>query len=185
MADFDMNDIDRRMKGAHEALLKNFSGLRTGRASTGLIENIPVDAYGSQMPLNQLATVGVPEPRLLTVQVWDKGMVKAVEKAIANSDLGLNPQPDGNLIRVPVPDLSEERRKELAKVAGKYAEEARIAVRNVRRDGMDSVKAQEKGGDISEDEQKRLEDEIQKKTDKWIGEIDDSLGSKEQEITQI
>jgi ribosome recycling factor len=150
----DENDLKRRMDGALDALKREFVGLRTGRASTSLLEHIQVDAYGSAMPLNQVASVSVPEPRLLTVQVWDNGNIKATEKAIQDSGLGLNPQTEGNLIRVPIPELSEERREEMTKVAAKYAEQGRIAVRNVRRDGMDSLKKLEKDGDISQDEQR-------------------------------
>ena len=148
----DENDLKRRMDGALEALKREFAGLRAGRASTSLLENVQVDAYGSPMPMNQVASVSVPEPRMLTVQVWDNGNIKAVEKAIMDSDLGLNPNTEGNLIRVPIPDLSEERREEMTKIAAKYAEQGRIAVRNVRRDGMDSLKKLEKDGDISQDE---------------------------------
>lgn len=185
MAELDMKDLERRMDGALDVLGDEFAGLRTGRAATGLIENIPVDAYGSNMPLNQVGTVGAPEPRLLTVQVWDKSMVNPVMKAITNASLGLNPQPDGQLIRVPVPDLTEERRIELAKVAAKYAEQARIAVRNVRQDGMQNIKRMKSDGDISEDDQKRYEDDVQKLTDQKIKKIDDNLSTKEQEIKQV
>lgn len=178
-------DTKRRMEGAIEALHKEFSGLRTGRASTGLLDTITVDAYGQAMPLNQVGTVGVPEPRMLTVQVWDKGMVKSVEKAIMDSGLGLNPQADGQLVRIPIPPLNEERRKELAKVAGKYTEDARIAVRNVRRHAMDELKKAEKDGDISEDAQRQYADEVQKMTDNSVKQIDDSLSNKEAEIMQV
>lgn len=185
MAEPDLKDIAKRMDGALNVLKTEFAGLRTGRASTSLLEPITVEAYGSQMPLNQVGTVGVPEPRLLTVQVWDRGMVKAVEKAIREAGLGLNPQPDGNLIRVPIPELNEERRRELQKVAGRYAEQARVAVRNVRRDGMDMLKRLEKDGEISQDEHKAYADEIQKLTDEHIKKIDDALGQKEKEIMQV
>jgi len=185
MADFDMANIERRMDGALNALSREFGGLRTGRASTSLLEPITVEAYGSQMPMNQVGNVGAPEPRLLTVQVWDQGLVKAVEKAIRESDLGLNPQTEGNLIRVPIPDLSEERRVELKKVAGRYAEQARIAVRNVRRDGMEALKRMEKDGDISKDEHHDRATEIQEVTDKHIKKIDESLDHKEKEIMQV
>ncbi|WP_028464739.1 MULTISPECIES: ribosome recycling factor [Nisaea] len=181
----DLDDLKRRMDGAISALDKEFQGLRTGRASVNLLEPIMVEAYGSKMPINQVGTVGVPEPRMLTVQVWDKSMTKAVEKAIRESDLGLNPQVDGQLLRIPLPDLSEERRAELAKVAAKYAESARIAVRNVRRDGMDSLKKAEKDGDLSQDEKHLYEEEVQEMTDKFVSRIDDALGSKEKEIMQV
>jgi len=180
-----MNRVEERMEGAVEALHREFAGLRTGRASTAMLDPIQVDAYGSSMPLNQVGTVGVPEPRMLTVQVWDQSMVAAVEKALRNSDLGLNPQTEGNLIRVPVPPLSQERRIELGKVAGKYAEQARIAVRNVRRDAMDDVKKQKKANEISEDDEKRLEAEIQKLTDAAVKKIDDALAHKEKDIMVV
>ena len=178
-------DINRRMHGAVEVLHKEFSGLRTGRAATSLLEPILVEAYGSQMPMTQVGTISVPEPRMLSVQVWDKGMVKAVEKAIRESDLGLNPSADGTLVRVPIPALNEERRKELSKVAGRYAEEARIAVRNVRRHGMDELKKFEKDGEISKDEHHDYSKEIQDLTDKAIKEIDEALSHKDQEIMQV
>lgn len=181
----DINDLKRRMDGALQALHREFGGLRTGRAATSLLEPINVDAYGSQMPMNQVGTIGAPEPRLLTVQVWDSGLVKSVEKAIRESDLGLNPQTEGNTVRVPIPDLSEERRAELKKVASRYAEQARVAVRNVRRDGMDGLKKAEKDGDISKDEHRDVADEVQKLTDSHIGEIDKVLESKEKEIMQV
>lgn len=180
-----MQDLRRRMEGSLKTLQGEFAGLRTGRASTSMLDPIQVDAYGSLMPLNQLANVNTPEPRMLTVQVWDKGMVKAVEKAIRESNLGLNPAVDGQSIRVPVPELSEERRKELGKVAGKYAENAKIAIRNVRRDGMDHLKKQEKDGEISEDDQRRQSDEIQKITDEFIKKIDELLVAKEKDIMQV
>lgn len=185
MAGFDMADLERRMDGALSALSREFGGLRTGRAATSLLEPINVDAYGSQMPMNQVGTVGAPEPRLLTVQVWDQGLVKATEKAIRESDLGLNPQTEGNLIRIPIPDLSEERRVELKKVAARYAEQARIAVRNVRRDGMETLKRMEKDGDLSKDEHRDKGIEIQQVTDKHISRIDESLDHKEKEIMQV
>jgi ribosome recycling factor len=181
----DVNDLMRRMEGALEALKRDFQGLRTGRASTGLLENIQVEAYGSPIPLNQVASVSVPEPRLLTVQVWDNGNIKATEKAIQDAELGLNPQTEGNLIRVPIPELSEERREEMAKVAAKYAEQGRIAVRNVRRDGMDSLKKLEKDGEISQDEQRGRGEDIQKMTDDHIKLVDELLEVKEQEIMQV
>jgi ribosome recycling factor len=176
-----LNDLERRMHGAHDNLAKELSGLRTGRASTSLLDAIQVEVYGSKMPLNQVASVAVAEPRLLTVQVWDANNTKAVEKAISSSGLGLNPQPAGSLIRIPLPGLTEERRVELAKVAAKYAEQARIAVRNVRREGMDATKKSK----MSEDEQKKNEEKIQKMTDSWIKKIDESLAHKETEIKQV
>ena len=185
MAEVDMKDLERRMNGALEALHTEFQGLRTGRASVNLLEPVQVEAYGSTMPLNQVGTVSAPEPRLLTVQVWDKGMVNAVSKAIMESGLGLNPQPDGQLIRVPLPDLTEERRKELVKVAGKYAEETRIAVRNVRQDGMQSIKKLKNDNEISEDDQRHYEDDVQKLTDKKIKEVDQVLEQKEKDIMQV
>ncbi len=181
----DEQDIKRRMDGALEALKREFGGLRTGRASTALLDNIQVECYGANMPLNQVASVNVPEPRLLTVQVWDNGNVKATEKAIQDAELGLNPQTEGNVIRVPIPELSEERREEMTKVAAKYAEQARVAIRNVRRDGMDSLKKMEKDGDISQDEQRGRGDDIQKMTDNHIKMVDELLEAKEQEIMQV
>ncbi len=185
MAEIDLNDIERRMDGALDSLNREFGGLRTGRASPALLDPLTVDAYGSQMPLNQVGTVNAPEARLLTVQVWDQQLVKAVEKAVVESDLGLNPQTEGNLIRIPIPDLSEERRVELKKIAGKYAEQGKIAVRNVRRDGMDTLKQMERDGETSQDEQKSQSDEIQKLTDAFISKIDTALESKEAEIMQV
>ncbi|MEO5494324.1 MAG: ribosome recycling factor [Sphingomonas sp.] len=182
MAAYDQADLERRMAGSVEALKSDLAGLRTGRASTALLDPVTVEVYGSHMPLNQVATVSAPEPRMLSVQVWDKQNIGPVEKAIRSAGLGLNPINDGNTLRLPIPDLTEERRKELAKLAGKYAEDARIAARNVRRDGMDSLKADEKKGVYSEDERKRLETEVQKLTDKTIGEIDAAAGAKEKEI---
>jgi ribosome recycling factor len=181
----DLSDFQRRMDGALEALRKELNGLRTGRASASLLEPVTVDAYGSMMPLNQVGTVGVPEPRLLTVTVWDRGMVKSVEKAIRDSGLGLNPQTEGSTVRVPIPELNQERRVELAKVAGKYAEQARVAVRNVRRDAMDSLKKREKDHEISQDEHKQLADEVQKMTDAHIKKVDEALANKEKEIRQV
>ncbi len=185
MADPDIDDIQRRMNGAFEVLKDEFGGLRTGRASPALLEPIQVDAYGSKMPMNQVGTISAPDPRMLSVQVWDKGLVSSVEKAIRESDLGLNPQTEGNVVRVPVPQLSEERRAEMAKVAGKYAEQARVAVRNVRRDGIDMLKKMEKDGEISQDEQHAWADEIQELTDKTIKEIDAAVKVKEEEIMQV
>lgn len=178
----DKNELTRKMEGAIAALNKEFAGLRTGRANAALLDVVQVEAYGSYVPLNQVANVTVPEPRMLNVKVYDKSQVKAVEKAIANAGLGLNPMSDGDLVRVPIPDLSEERRIELTKVAKKYAEEAKIAVRNVRRDGNDSLKKMEKDGQISKDDLKRREDEIQKLTDQYVKKIDDMLAVKEKEI---
>jgi len=178
-------EVKRRMDGAIEALRREFAGLRTGRASAGLLEPVTVTAYGQEMPLTQVATINVPEPRMIAVQVWDKGNVKAVEKGIREASLGLNPQVDGQLVRVPIPELSQERRVELTKVAHKYAEQARIAVRNVRRDGMDSLKRQERDGDISQDIQRGRSDEIQKLTDAHIARIDELLAAKEKEIMQV
>jgi len=185
MATVKIAELQRRMDGALQALHREFGGLRTGRAAISLLEPITVDAYGSSMPMNQVGTIGAPEPRLLTVQVWDNSLVKAVEKSIRDSGLGLNPQTEGNVVRVPIPDLSEERRVELKKVASRYAEQARVAVRNVRRDGMDGLKKAEKDGDISKDEHHSIADEIQKLTDSHIGEIDKALAGKEKEIMQV
>lgn len=178
----DKSDLQRRMNGAVDALKHDLSGLRTGRASIALLDTIHVEVYGANMPLNQVATVSVPEPRMLTVQVWDRSNVQPVEKAIRSAGLGLNPITDGQLIRLPIPDLTEERRKELAKLVGQYAEKAKIAVRNVRRDGMDQLKQDEKKHEISEDERKRLETEVQKITDDTINDIDQLAESKEKEI---
>lgn len=185
MADYDLKDIKRRMDGAVESLKKEFSGLRTGRASVGLLDPIKVEAYGSPMPISQVATVSTPESRMITVQVWDSSLAGAVEKAIRNSSLGLNPVSEGAMLRIPIPPLNEERRAELAKTASSYAENARVAVRNVRRDGMDALKRAEKDGDISEDEQKKQSDLVQKATDAKIGEIDEMLKTKQGEITQV
>ncbi|QPC41473.1 ribosome recycling factor [Kaustia mangrovi] len=184
-ATFSLKDLKRRMHGAVSVLKEEFSGLRTGRASVHLLEPITVEAYGSTMPLNQVGNVSVPEPRMLTVQIWDKSLVSAAEKAIRNSSLGLNPMVEGQLIRVPVPELSQERRKELAKVAAQYAEQARVAVRNVRRDGMEQLKRLEKDGEIGQDEHRGQADEVQKLTDATIKEIDEALEHKESEIMQI
>lgn len=173
------------MKGALDVLRQEFTGLRTGRASAGMLDPVQVEVYGSVMPLNQVATVTVPEPRMISVQVWDRSNASAAEKAIRNSGLGLNPVGEGQVIRVPIPELTEERRRELTKVSHKYAEQARISVRNIRRDGMDALKKQEKDGDISQDEQKKLSDDVQKLTDKFIGEIDHALSAKDAEIMQV
>jgi ribosome recycling factor len=185
VADPNIEDIRRRMKSAVEVVRKEFAGLRTGRASAALLEPVVVDAYGSKMPIGQVGNIGVPDPRLLTVQVWDTSLVKAVEKAIREAGLGLNPQTEGTLIRVPIPALSQERRAELAKVANRYAEQSKVAVRNVRRDGMDLLKRMEKDGDVTKDEHKARSDEIQKLTDLHIKEIDTALRTKESEIMQV
>jgi len=185
VAEPDIEGVERRMHGAVEALRREFAGLRTGRASTSLLEPLTVDAYGARMPINQVGTLGVPEPRLITVQVWDRSLVKAVEKSIRESDLGLNPSADGQLVRVPIPELSEERRRELTKIAGRYAEQARVAVRNVRRDGMDELKRLEREGELSQDDQKLWADEIQQLTDKHIGMVDQAFAAKEAEIMQV
>ncbi len=182
MAKYDKADIERRMHGAVESLKGDLSGLRTGRANTSLLDPVVCEVYGSMMPLSQVATVSAPEPRMLSVQVWDKANVSAVEKGISKANLGLNPMTDGQTIRLPMPDLTEERRKDLAKLAGEYGEKGKIAVRNVRRDGMESLKADEKKKEISEDERKRLEDEVQKMTDSHIADIDAAVEKKVQEI---
>jgi ribosome recycling factor len=185
MTEFSIADLKKRMNGALEVLRKEFGGLRAGRASASLLEPIIVPAYGAEMPLNQVSTVSVPEARLLTVQVWDKGLVKAVEKAIRTSDLGLNPAVEGNLLRVPIPELSEERREELVKVAARYAEAARVAVRNVRRDGMEQLKRLEKDGKLSKDEHHRTAEQVQELTDAEIKQINEMLAAKESEIMTI
>ena len=178
----DMNDLKRRMSGALDVLKTEFQGFRTGRASTSMLEPVSVDVYGSKMPLNQVGNISAPEARLLTVTVWDASNTSAVEKAIRESGLGLNPQAEGTIIRVPIPELNEERRAELTKVAGKYAEQARVSVRNVRRDGMDEIK---KDSDLSEDEQKRMSDEVQKLTDDHVNQIDAMLSEKEKDIMTV
>ena len=182
MAKYERDDIERRMQGAVESLKGDLAGLRTGRANTSLLDPVVVEVYGSMMPLNQVATVSAPEPRMLSVQVWDKGNVSAVEKGIAHANLGLNPMQDGQTLRIPMPDLTEERRKELAKVADKYGENAKIAIRNVRRDGMEALKDDEKSKDISEDDRKRSEDEVQKLTDKHVADTDTAVEAKKKEI---
>jgi ribosome recycling factor len=184
-AGYDLNELKRRMQGAIAVLKQEFSGLRTGRASAHLLDPIQVEAYGSHMPLNQLATVSVPEARLLSVQVWDRSMVHAVEKAITAANLGLNPQTEGQVIRLRIPELNEERRKELVKVAHKYAEAAKVAVRHVRRDGLDVIKKLEKDHQISQDDHERMSGEIQKATDQAISDIDQALGTKEKEILTV
>src|SRR5690606_6577870 len=185
MAAPDMKDLEKRMQGALEALKHEFSGLRTGRAHVSLLATIMVERYGAMMPINQIGTVSAPEPRMLNVQVWDKANLKAVEKAIRNSGLGLNPMVDGMTVRVPIPELTEERRAELAKVAASYGENAKVAIRNVRRHGMDQAKAAEKDGDFSEDARKKCEDAIQKLTDSYVGKVDEQLAEKQQEIMQV
>jgi ribosome recycling factor len=182
MPKYDKADIERRMKGAVDSLKGDLGGLRTGRANTTLLDPVVVEVYGSMMPLNQVATVSAPEPRMLSVQVWDRANVTAVEKGIAHANLGLNPMIDGQTLRLPMPDLTEERRKELAKLAGKYAENAKIAIRNVRRDGMEALKEDERKKDISEDDHKRLGDEVQKLTDTYVAEVDAVAAQKEKEI---
>lgn len=182
MPAYQKSDLERRMAGAVDALKSDLVGLRTGRASVNLLDPITVEVYGSHMPLNQVATVSAPEPRLLSVQVWDKSNIGPVEKAIRSAGLGLNPITDGTSIRLPIPDLTEERRKELAKLVGQYAEKARVAVRNVRRDGMDALKTDEKKNEIGEDERKRHEAEVQKLTDATIADIDSTAAAKEKEI---
>jgi ribosome recycling factor len=182
MPQYEKADIERRMKGAVDALKSDLQGLRTGRANASLLDPVVVEVYGSMMPLNQVASVTVPEPRMISVQVWDKSNMIPVEKGIAHANLGLNPIIDGQTLRLPIPDLTQERRKELAKLAGQYAEKAKIAIRNVRRDGMEALKTDEKKKEISEDERKRAEDEVQKLTDKYVAEADEAAAKKEQEI---
>ncbi len=182
---FDLADVKRRMQGAINAFKNDLASLRTGRASPNLLDPIQIDAYGALMPISQVATVNVPEPRLLSVQVWDRGMVAAVEKAIRESDLGLNPQTEGQVIRLRIPEMNEQRRKEMVKVAHKYAEEARIAVRHVRRDGLDLLKRLEKDSAISEDDGKRDAEQVQKATDQFVAEIDSLLVAKEKEIMHV
>ncbi|MEO1167648.1 MAG: ribosome recycling factor [Pseudomonadota bacterium] len=185
MAEYDKGDLERRMNGAIESLRGDLGGLRTGRASISLLDPVQVEVYGSNMPINQVATVSAPEPRMLTVQVWDGSNVQPVEKAIRAAGLGLNPQLDGQMIRLPIPDLTEERRKELAKLAGQYAEKAKVAVRNVRRDGMDALKTDENKKEIGEDDKKRSEAEVQKLTDDKIAEIEKIASEKESEILEL
>ena len=184
-ANFDLADIKRRMQASIQSLRHELGGLRTGRASASLLEPIQVDAYGSHMPLAQVATISVPEPRMLSVQVWDRSMVGAVEKAIRDSNLGLNPNTEGQTLRIRIPELNEQRRKELVKVAHKYTEDARVAVRHIRRDGLDTLKKMLKDKTISEDDEKRHEGEVQKATDQAIVEIDQVLAGKEKEIMQV
>lgn len=185
MAEPDIDDITRRMDGAIEVLRKEFAGLRTGRASPSLLEPVTVEAYGTQMPINQVATIAAPEPRLLTVQVWDKSMLHSAEKAIRDAGLGLNPMSEGQLIRVPIPELNEERRQELSRVAARYTEQSKVAVRNVRRDGMDRLKRMEKEGELSQDDQHTWSAEIQKITDAHVEKIEGMLTQKQQDIMQV
>jgi len=180
-----LSELRKKMLTAFDVVHKDFSGLRTGRASPTLLESVVVDAYGSRMHINQVGNINIPEPRLITVQVWDESLASAVEKAIRDAGLGLNPSSAGAVIRVPLPELSEERRKELVKVAGKYAEQGRIAIRNIRRDGMDQIKSMEKNGGLSEDDSHRLADDIQKTTDEFIKKVDESLSQKEKEIMSV
>jgi ribosome recycling factor len=181
----DPKDLRRRMMGAVETLQKELTGLRTNRASTAMLDTVQVSAYGNNVPMNQVGTLSAPEPRLLTIQVWDKSLVKAVEKGIRDANLGVNPQVDGQLVRVPIPELSTERRTELTKIAAKYAEHARVAVRNVRRDGMDALKKLEKDSEITQDEHKKRGAEVQKLTDEHIAKIDDLLARKDKDIMQV
>jgi ribosome recycling factor len=184
-ATHDLGELKRRMQGALQVLKQELSGLRTGRASANLLEPVQVEGYGTRMPLNQLATVSVPEPRMISVQVWDRSMVHAVEKAIIAANLGLNPSTEGQVLRLRIPELNAERRKELVKVAHKYAEDARIAVRHVRRDGMEVLKKLEKDHKISQDDHKRHDGDVQKATDQAISEIDQALAAKEKEILTV
>jgi len=185
MDTYNKDELNRRMNGAAASFKAELAGLRTGRASPALLDPVKVEAYGNPMPISQLGTVSTPEPRLLTVQVWDKGLVKAVDKAIRDAGLGLNPQIDGQLLRIPIPELNEERRKELVKLAHKYAEQGRVAVRNIRRDGMELLKKGEKDHKISQDDHRRLGEELQKMTDAHIHDIDHALQNKEHEIMQV
>ena len=180
-----LKDLRRRMDGAVEVLRKEFGGLRTGRASASLLEPVTVGAYGGTVPLNQLANVSVPEPRMITVQVWDRAMVKAVDKAIREAGLGLNPQTEGQVIRVPIPDLNEERRRELTRVSAKYAEQARVSVRNIRRDGVELLRRREKDAEMSQDEQRKLQHDVQHLTDEYVKRIDEALAQKDREILQV
>ena len=185
MSTFDLDDLKRRMEGALTALKHEFGGLRTGRASAALLDTVQVEAYGATMPLNQIGTISVPEPRMISVQIWDKSMVQAAEKAIRKAGLGVNPVVDGQNLRIPIPPLNEERRQELTKLAGRYSEQARVAVRNVRRDGMDMLKRMEKAGELSEDEHKAKGAQVQAATDAAIAKIDQALAAKEAEIMQV
>ncbi len=185
MPDFDINDVKRRMEGAVTALKSDYQGLRTGRANINLLEPVMVESYGSMVPLNQVGAISSPEPRMLTVTVWEKSMVQVVEKAIRNAGIGLNPIADGMTLRVPIPPLNEERRRELVKLSGKYAEAARVAIRNVRRDAMEQTKKSEKDGDISEDQLKKLSAQIQETTDSFVKLVDTTVRTKEDEIMQV
>src|SRR5258706_6690899 len=180
-----LKDLRRRMDGAVEVLRKEFGGLRTGRASASLLEPVTVSAYGGTVPLNQLANVSVPEPRMITVQVWDRAMVKAVDKAIREAGLGLNPQTEGQVIRVPIPDLNEERRRELTRGTAKYAEQARVSVRNIRRDGVELLRRREKDADISQDEQRKLQQGVQHLTDEYVKRIGEAPAQKDREMLQV
>ena len=185
MNEINKDDLSKRMDGAISSFNGDLAGLRTGRASTNMVDGILVDAYGQKMPLDQVGSISVPEARMISIQVWDKGLVVAVEKSIHESGLGLNPQVDGELVRIPIPELNEERREELSKIAGKYAEHAKISIRNVRRDGMDEIKKIEKEGSVGKDRAKDLEGEVQELTDDYIKRIDDILSQKESEIRQV
>ena len=185
MSQPDTDDFERRMNGAVEVLQGEFSGLRAGRASAAFLQPLIVDVYGSKLPINQIGTINVPDPRMITIQVWDQGLIESVEKAIRDSGLGLNPARDGNVVRVPIPQLSEERRIELTKIANKYAEQARIAIRNIRRDGMDKLKRFGKEENMSKDEQRAWGEDLQILTDKFIKDVDETLGTKEKEIMQV
>ena len=185
MSEINKDDLVKRMDGAINSFNGDLAGLRTGRASTNMVDGILVDAYGQKMPIDQVGSISVPEARMISIQVWDKGLVIAVEKAIHESGLGLNPQADGELIRIPIPELNEERREELSKIAGKYAEQSRIAIRNVRRDGMDEIKKIEKDGTVGKDRAVDLSNEVQELTDDYIKKIDEMLSQKENEIRQV
>ena len=185
MNELDGEDLKRRMDGALNSLNNEFSGLRTGRASASMIDGILVDAYGQKMPIDQLGSISIPESRTISIQVWDKGLVIAVEKSIHEAELGLNPQVDGDLIRIPIPELNEERRVELSKIAGKYAEQCKIAIRNIRRDGMDSIKKMEKENNLGKDEATDFSEEVQKITDEYTKKVDRILNAKENEIQQV
>ena len=185
MSEINKDDLIKRMDGAISSFNGDLAGLRTGRASTNMVDGIMVDAYGQKMPIDQVGSISVPESRMISIQVWDKGLVIAVEKAIYESGLGLNPQVDGELVRIPIPELNEERREELSKIAGKYAEQSRIAVRNVRRDGMDEIKKLEKDGTVGKDRAMDLSNEVQELTDNYIKKIDEILSQKENEIRQV
>ena len=185
MNEINKDDLVKRMDGAINSFNGDLAGLRTGRASTNMVDGILVDAYGQKMPIDQVGSISVPEARMISIQVWDKGLVIAVEKAIHESDLGLNPQTDGELIRIPIPELNEERREELSKIAGKYAEQSRVAIRNVRRDGMDEIKKIEKDGNVGKDRAVDLSNEVQELTDDYIKKIDEILSQKENEIRQV